>query len=446
MKKPRRPPDQSKFSSLEFEEINRILGQCIGTDPDHMHWDDLLHRQPPKGLSHDQWWFGLKMLRPTKLIPLRDSEGKRFSYTKLDQIEEAQHLIDSRASGRIGVPDRDLNPQFRDRYYVSSLIEEAITSSQLEGAVTTRKKAKEMIRSGRSPRDKSEQMILNNYRTMRQVESVKGQALTPEVVLELQRAITEGTLDDPATAGSLRTTDDVHVVDALSGEIAHTPPPAAELKNRLKQMCDFANAKSPKEFVHPVIRSIILHFWLAYDHPFVDGNGRTARVLFYWSMLRHDYWLFEFLSISSIIKRGPSKYSRAFLLTETDENDLTYFILYHLHVIDQSIKKLDEYILRKTREMQDIESRLGGLDGFNHRQKALLSHALRHPYQNYTFGSHSTSHNVVHQTARTDILGLVELGLLVEHRVGRQRYFSPVPNIEERLRGLDAAQDFGAKR
>ena len=60
-------------------------------------------------------------------------------------------------------------------------------------------------------------------------------------------------------------------------------------------------------FIHPMIRSIILHFWLAYDHPFVDGNGRTARALFYWSMLRHGYWLFEFISISQIILKGPDQ-------------------------------------------------------------------------------------------------------------------------------------------
>jgi Fic family protein len=63
--------------------------------------------------------------------------------------------------------------------------------------------------------------------------------------------------------------------------VFHTPPPAAELPARLEAMCDFANSKTPDTFIHPVVRGIFLHFWLAYDHPFVDGNGRTARALFY---------------------------------------------------------------------------------------------------------------------------------------------------------------------
>ena len=108
--------------------------------------------------------------------------------------------------------------------------------------------------------------------------------------------------------------------------LSRTAASASNCTERMGLMCDFANSKTPEGFVHPVLRSIILHFWLAYDHPFVDGNGRVARALFYWSMLRHGYWLFEFVSISQIILKAPVKYGRAFLYTETDDNDLTYFI------------------------------------------------------------------------------------------------------------------------
>lgn len=59
-----------------------------------------------------------------------------------------------------------------------------------------------------------------------------------------------------------------------------------------------------------------MHFMLSYDHPFVDGNGRTARILFYWSMLSQDYWLAEFLPISRLLKMAPSQYARSFIYTE----------------------------------------------------------------------------------------------------------------------------------
>jgi Fic family protein len=320
-------------------------------------------------------------------------------------------------------------------------MEEATASSRLEGAVMTVPKAKEMLRTGRKPRNKSEQMILNNYLTMRQIEGLKDRPLTPQLVLDLHRSISEGTLDDPDAAGRLRlSSEKVEVVDSLTQEIAHVPPPAEELAERLATMCAFANRQlDMNEYLPPVLRAIILHFWLAYDHPFVDGNGRTARALFYWSALRDGYGLFKFVSISSMILAGSTKYARAFLYTETDDNDLTYFIIYHLEILKRSLEELDKYIERKLKELRGIEHRMHGLTGLNHRQKALLANALRHPHQHYTFDSHAHSHNVVKQTARTDLLALCELGLLKRGKDGRRFYFVPAADIAARLGDLDSS-------
>jgi len=97
----------------------------------------------------------------------------------------------------------------------------------------------------------------------------------------------------------------------------------------------------------------------AYDHPFEDGNGRTARALFYWSMLRHGYRLTEFLSISSLLNRAPGRYGRAFLYTETDGLDAAYFVLNQLRIILRAIDELHAYLARKVREVRETERLLG---------------------------------------------------------------------------------------
>ena len=336
------------------------------------------------------------------------------------------------------MPEQITNPETKDRYYVGSLIEEAITSSQIEGAATTRKVAKEMLRSGREPRDRSERMIINNYLTMRRIGELKNEPLTKKLVLEIHRCVTERTLDDPSAAGRLRsdTKQEKVVVDDAYGEVYHDPPPASELEDRMAAMCSFANGETPSGFIHPAIRSIILHFWLAYDHPFLDGNGRTARALFYWSMLRHHYWLCEYLSISRIIRKAPMKYQRAFLYSETDDNDLTYFILYHLDVMHRAVEELHDYIRRKTSQLRKIESELRGIIVLNHRQRALVSHALHHPGQIYTIESHRSSHNVVYETARRDLGDLTERGLLKAVRVGRTWQYTAVDDLEDQLTNL----------
>jgi len=406
-------------------------------DGRYLHWDELVHRNPPTGLSHEAWWFALKLRRRGlyNTVPLKDKKGHSFHYTTVDPIPERLHYIDMGAGGLIEMPDQITNSETKDRYYISSLVEEAVTSSQLEGATTTRQVAKEMLRSGRTPQDTSEQMIYNNFLTMKRIGELKDRPLSPELVFEIHQLVTTKTLRDPSAAGRLRSSDEpVCIVDDRDRTV-HIPPPAQELRQRMIAMCEFANAQEP--FTHPVIRSIILHFWLAYDHPFVDGNGRTARALFYWSMLRHGFWLFEFVSISSIVRKGPAQYSRAFLYTETDENDLTYFILYHLDVIRKAIEQLHQYIARKTEQLHAVEAQLRSTPILNHRQRALLGHALRHPHHRYTIESHRVSHDVVYQTARRDLLELAELGLLRSGKIGKTWHFTPAEDLDKRLGQLD---------
>jgi len=418
MKKPKTPPSMQELlrEASGKERLHKIFDSTRGPSvrERYPHWHDLLHYSPPGDLSHREWWLALKLSRHSlfKSLPLTDKHGNPFRYLLTDP------------------------PDTRDRYYVGSLIEEAITSSQLEGATTTRQVAKEMIRAGRAPRDRSEQMILNNFRTMKRIGKWKQKALTKELVLEIHRLVTDQTLDDPSAAGRFRRPDEQTVVADQYGEVFHEPPPANKLDERMAAMCDFANGKAPDGFVYPAIRSIILHFWLSYDHPFVDGNGRTARALFYWSMLHHHYWLCEFISISHIIRNAPAKYASAFLYSETDENDLTYFILYHLEVVHRAINELHQYIKRKTRQLRALERELRGIAVLNHRQRALIGHAIRHPDNRYTIQSHRVSHNVVYQTARADLLGLQEGGLLCGKKIGRTWHFTPAADLERKLADL----------
>jgi len=440
MRVPQKPPD-AKAAWAQLHKNPQCIEAFVSTPVTleikgkYLHWDKLRHYSPPEGLSSEQWWYKLKLQRQNlfKQVPLCDKNGNSFNHLVVDPIPERLHYIDQGAGGLIGMPEQITNPDTKDQYYIGSLIQEAITSSQLEGAATTREVAKEMIKTGRAPQDRSEQMILNNYITMQQIGRLKTKPLSKDLVFEIHRLVTDKTLDDPSASGRFRHPDERIVVGDMYNEVLHDPPPAHQLEERMAAMCDFANGKSPAYFVHPAIRSIILHFWLAYDHPFIDGNGRTARALFYWSMLHHGFWLFEFISISQIILAAPAKYARAFLYTESDDNDLTYFIIYHLEVIRRAIKELHEYIKHKTKRLQAIETELRVISLLNHRQRALISHALRHSHHRYTIKSHQTSHNIVYQTSRLDLFDLEKRGLLKSDKIKKRWYFTPVPDLEEKL-------------
>jgi len=407
--------------------------------PGYPHWDKLRHLNPPAGITSEQWWAGIRLARNTaqRTVPLTSPTGGTFGFCLPDAVLRGLRYVDQRCSGEIAMAEVVTHDeQSKRRYLVNAQMEEAIRSSQLEGATTSRTIAKEMLRSGRQPNTRSERMIVNNYRALEYMRDGIGDALTPASVLELQRILTEGTLDNPDAAGRLQRPDEerVAVYDRLDGSLLHSPPPADQLPARLEAMCDFANASEDSEpFVHPVIRGILLHFWLAYDHPFEDGNGRTARTLFYWYMRTHGYWLVEYLSISAILRDAPGKYSRSFLLTETDDGDTTYFLLYQLEVIERAVEELHKYLDRKMAEVRDAEPLLRNDPSLNHRQADLLGDALRHPERTYTFGEHSRNHGVTHETARTDLSTLADRGLLIARNT-RPRQFDVPRDLSDRLR------------
>ena len=420
-----------------------LAGRDEAAKERYLHWDETRHRRPPFELTREQWWVGIKLTRAalSKLVPLTDRQGTPFQFCMPDLALRRLHFIDQNMSGQIAISEEVTNAATRDRYIVNSLIEEAITSSQLEGAATTRQVAKDMIKSGRSPRDKSERMILNNFEAMRRVSELRGEDISPELVLELHRIVSRDTLSSKAAEGRLQTPDDERVsiwTPGVDPRILHQPPRAAELPDRLEAMCRFANGVDTMGFVHPVVRAVILHFWLAYDHPFEDGNGRTARTLFYWSMLHDNYWLAEYVPISRILRKAPAQYARAFLHTETDENDLTYFLLYNLAVIERAVKELHSYLKAKIAEIREVEQHLKQTAHLNRRQMALLGHAMRHPDHVYTVESHRRSNEVVYQTARTDLLELVAEGYLRQVRLGRAMGFVATPDLVDKAKTAQA--------
>lgn len=438
MRLPKTPPPWRDFFSRLLENQKKLLPALTATQnsASYFHWDDFRHRAPLEGLTIEESWAVTKFGRLSRqeMIPLKDRLGRPFTFSLTQQMFEQLQRIDRACAGVIGFPEPITNPATRDRYLISSLMEESITSSLLEGAAVTRAEAKEILRSGRAARTGGEQMIVNNYLTMRRLSTLKKEPLAVASLLYWHRQLTDRTLEDPSAAGRLRRPDEeVRIEHTISGEVVHVPPSAHDLPARLEAMCQFANDLETRGFLHPILRSIILHFWLAYDHPFVDGNGRTARALFYWSMLRHGFWLFEFISISQILLKAPAKYYRAFLLTETDDNDLNYFILHQLHAINAAIEALHGYLAKKSAERAGMQRQLEQFAELNHRQIAVLRRALERPETVFTYESHMNSHGIVRQTARTDLLGLAEKGFLKQRKSGRLTVFQAASELETKL-------------
>ena len=397
---------------------------------DYLYWDKAKY-QAPDGVKAEDFWSAVKLSRYLQ------SRFLRFPccfvrYNETITIREALHGFDMRFGGSLS-SGNTISENNRQYYLISSIMEEAIASSQMEGANTTRKVAKEMLRKQKKPKDQGQQMILNNYNTIIYLSSRKDEPLSTQLLLDVHKHITEKTLDNPENEGRFRTDDSIVVQNGVTGEIVHRPPEWTLIEPSVDSLCRFINEE--KEFIHPIIKAIILHFMISFLHPFVDGNGRTARSLFYWYMLKKGYWLTEYLSISRVIYRSKARYEKSFLYTEADEMDLSYFIMYNLDVMRKSYIELQHYLERKaTEESALLEFRIPGI---NERQAHIIK--LVSEKGNTILISKELERvlSVSVKTVRSDLETLVRLGLLERIPMNKRLVgYAKSPSFEDRLKEI----------
>jgi len=435
MKIPQKPPDfgrawsdyQERYNNLanrvnqkneDSEEIRKLIRKY--NEQEYVHWDDLRRKKIP--FDPITFWFVIRTIRSTKYREIRIGDEKFPFYTP-ETFQKQLHRIDKASPASFdwlfGEFPSEAN---KKQYLVNSLMEEAIASSQLEGAATTRPEAKKILREGRKPKNTSERMIVNNYRTIRRLKELRNKPLSRELVLEIHREITQGTLESESDETDFRTTDDIVVRSkADPTKILHNPPKVAKIPAMIDDLIAFAN--SDDEFIHPIVKAIIIHFLIGYIHPFNDGNGRTARALFYWFALKHHYDLLEYISISRIFVHAPAQYSRAYLLTETDSNDMTYFIDFNIHIIGRALEDLKQYIISKKQEESASLRLVEQIPDLSFRQAEILRDFIRYPTRYYTISEIAGKYKVSLPTARADLLLLEDKGKLKKYQDGKRQVF-----------------------
>ena len=374
------------------------------------YWDSIKYKKCPTGCTPQQLWTFVKAARRINNIKVWDKYDVRLSLT--NSMQKTCHQFDMYWGGSWG-NNSIIDTNNKKQYLISSLMEEAIYSSQMEGAATTRKVAKEMLRKKMTPRDKSQQMIHNNYQTIQYIVEHKDEPLSEGLLLQIHRLMTDNTMQNPEDAGRFRNNNDVVVENGITHETVHTPPSYKDIPQFIKDLCEFFNDKNPRQFIHPIIRGIVIHFMISFVHPFVDGNGRTARAMFFWYMLREGYWLTEYLSISRVIAKSKKAYEKAFLYTEADGMDIGYFVAYNLRVLEQSFKQLQAYIKRKQEEKKaaSLFLRMGN---FNERQAQIIKLFADDSNALVTIKDLEVRFGVSPTTAKTDIIGLLEKNIVSE--------------------------------
>lgn len=423
---------------LLWDEMEEIFKKT--ENPEYLHWEDLKRKSwlPPE-IPPQAFWFILKTYRRNKPIPtsIPTEEGRMFAWQKLMRFEKTLHEIDVTIGGKI-IETISLNEKQKREIITEGLIEESIASSQIEGAHTTLEVAKKMIRENRQPADKSQRMILNNYKIMKRIEQeTKNEELSIEILLNLHTELTSGTLESRDQEGRFRTDNEkISIGNDIDGTTAFVPPHMSFVRDELELLILFANDKYDSAnrynfFIHPIIKAIIIHFWLAYLHPFVDGNGRMARALFYWYLLKKGYWMFAYLPISTCIKKSQGQYAKAYLYSEQDDNDLTYFIDYNIRKIEQAREHFKKFIETKHIGMSNEPELLKKFSDLNPRQIRLIQFFKAKPNERTNMSSMIQIHGISPATAVKDLKVMETQGLLYKRKNGLNVFYYPTEKLLE---------------
>lgn len=412
----KRPPVRIPLSQLTGSDLEAYqhYQRVIDDKGRYFPFDEFCHRMG-KGENVAIAWTLTRRARDSAMqrIDYRNEAGEQAGFIPTPNIMSVCELVDKHGT-QLALKELTNRLRGAGKELTALSMDEPITSSQLEGANTTTLVARNMLESGRAPRTEDEHMIAGNARLMAEIPELIQEPLTPDLIRHFHAVGMSGINDEKYRPGEFRDADDV-VIANYDGDIVHQPPAAASLPDRLQMVCDFVNSTEP--YVHPLIKACILHFMIAHEYPFRDGNGRTSRGLFYWYMLKSEYNVFKYVSISQLLHAAPVKYANSYQYTETDGMDLTYFLGYQTSIIQRAIvrllKHVDELVGRSAR-IDLFLYKAGVLSRLSGRQVTLLNIMLAEPSKKYSAAGVAEALGVSDNTARNDLRTLARENLLTE--------------------------------
>jgi Uncharacterized conserved protein len=407
----------------ENSEINVDLKNA---NTAYEYWDKIQYTVLPENISPELFWAIVKFQRSALYSDKIKLGIYSFKYLLNPAILKKLAFIDSYNI------KCSLSLDEENEYYANAKMEEAIASSRLEGASVSNEEAKEMLRVKAVPSNESEKMVYADFAAMNFIEKNLNKELSPQLIKELYGVITDEKTENIFRSGS----DGVRVVDIRDDAVLYEPPKAESIEDLLNLFCEYVNGENEPNHI---IKAIIIHFLLAYIHPFADGNGRIARVLFYWYMLKHRYNGFKYLAISKVLRVIAPQYAKVFLYTEIDENDLTYFINFNLDVIIEAVNSFESYLENKKEGGLTAETLISSGVKLNLRQQSILKEFIKNNnIRNIEYFKNKLG--VVYETVRKDLMFLTKKGFLAKSKAGKEFMYSLSKKYLQRISEIENKQ------
>ncbi len=341
----------------------------------------------------------LELLKENRymLFPMRDFKGEPIIY-----LDELVGISSKYAKILLGYHKESENISSR------AMEDEIYSTFDIENINTSRESVRKIL-AGYAPRDESEERIYGMKKGLEFISDYHNE-ITEENLYKLYQMAVGNYLDaeDRLPAGCKYRNDAVYVV---GGKETREGLPHELLPAYMKAFLGFINVETD---IDDLAKAAIIHFYMAYLHPYFDGNGRIARLLQMWYLVQRGYAATTLISISALVRDSRNLYYKAYQQIEANEKisgciDVTPFVLYfaenvYSHFAEQFPSQfvLDEF----------ANNLLMG--GITEKEHALWNYVLNH-YGKNEFSTKQLEKDfggAAYATIRTFVQKFQRLGLL----------------------------------
>ena len=296
--------------------------------------------------------------------------------TNIAKIEAAEEVI----------RHAPLLPLWEKKFQEEAIVRAVYHGTHIEGNKLQKEEAKDVLLGkeviGR-PRDIQE--VINYRKVLELIEEEtkkKIEKITEQLIKKIHRVITDKILPQEEL-GDYRKKQ-VIIRNAQTGEITFRPPPAIEVPFLMREFIYWLNNAS-KEKIHPVLKAGIAHHELVRIHPFIDGNGRVARILATLILFLGGYDIRRFFSLEEYYDRDAASYYDN--LQKASNGDLTSWLEYFTYGTAYEFEKVKEKVLKLSRDVK-LKEKFGQQIFLSERQIKIIEYLQEVGYlQNQQFGN-----------------------------------------------------------
>ena len=260
----------------------------------------------------------LQLLKENRymLFPMRDFKGEAIIY-----LDELAHISTKYAKLLLS------HQTDAEAFGTHAMEDEIFCTLDIEN-INTSKESIRKILAGFAPRDESEERIYGMKKGLEFISDYHNE-ITEENLYKLYMMAVGNYLDpeNRLPEGCKYRNDAVYVV---GGRETHEGFPHELLPKYMYAFVNFINVETD---IDDLAKAAIIHFYMAYLHPYFDGNGRMARLLQMWYLVQRGYAAAMFVSMSSLIRDSRNLYYKAYQQIEENAKisgciDVTPFVLY----------------------------------------------------------------------------------------------------------------------